>query len=53
MLQKRCLGSAQGVSKSELVRAGLHALVKMPNIELIKALDTLEKVKTGRPSSDD
>ena len=49
VLQKRCLGLAQGVSKSELVRAGLHALVKMPDTELVKTLGSLEKVKTGRP----
>ena len=49
-LQKRCLGLAQSVSKSELVRAGLHALVKMPDAELVKALGNLQKVKTGRPS---
>ena len=50
-LQKRCLGLAQGVSKSELVRAGLHALVKMSDTELTKTLGNLEKVKTGRPAS--
>ena len=50
-LQKRCLGLAQSVRKSELVRAGLHALVKMPDAELIKVLGSLEKIKTGRPTS--
>ena len=50
-LQKRCLGLVQSVSKSELVRAGLHALVKMPDAELIKTLGSLEKVKTGRPTN--
>ena len=49
-LQKRCLGLAQSVNKSELVRAGLHALAKMPDTELAKAIDSLEKVKTGRPA---
>ncbi len=49
-LQKRCLGLAQSVNKSELVRAGLHALVKMSDAELVKALGNLKKVKTGRPS---
>ena len=48
-LQTRCLGLAQGVTKSELVRAGLHALIKMSDTELVNALNTLEKVKTGRP----
>ncbi|MFG6095055.1 hypothetical protein SPB21_07385 [Leptothoe sp. ISB3NOV94-8A] len=51
VLQKRCLGLAQSISKSELVRAGLHTLVKMPDTELVKTLGSLEKVKTGRPSS--
>ena len=37
-LQKRCLGLAQSVSKSELVRAGLQTLVKMPDTELVKVL---------------
>ncbi|NEQ52900.1 MAG: hypothetical protein F6K11_22630 [Leptolyngbya sp. SIO3F4] len=49
-LQKRCLGLAQSVSKSELVRAGLQALVKMPDAELVKVLSSLEKIKTGRPT---
>lgn len=50
-LQNRCLGLAQSVSKSELVRAGLHALVKMPDALLVKTLGSLEKIKTGRPTS--
>lgn len=50
-LQKRCLGLAQSVSKSELVRAGLRALVRMSDTELVEVLGSLEKVKTGRPSS--
>ncbi|ESA36570.1 hypothetical protein N836_07285 [Leptolyngbya sp. Heron Island J] len=50
-LQQRCLGMAQSASKSQLVRAGLHALVKMPDAELVKVLDSLEQVKTGRPAS--
>lgn len=49
-LQKRCLGLAQSANKSELVRAGLHALVKMSDTELVKLLGRLEKVKTGRPA---
>ena len=50
-LQKRCLGLARNASKSELVRAGLHALIKMSDAELVKTLGVLEKVKTGRPSN--
>ena len=50
-LQKRCLKLARSINKSELVRAGLHALVKMPDTELVKLLSGLEKVKTGRPTN--
>ncbi|MDV3351307.1 hypothetical protein QGP82_21565 [Leptothoe sp. LEGE 181152] len=49
VLQKRYLGLTQSINKSEVIRVGLHALVKMPDTELIKAISTLKKVKTGRP----
>lgn len=50
-LKKRCLESAINVNKSELVRAGLHALNAMTESELAQIIESLEKVKTGRPTS--
>lgn len=37
-------------NKSELVRAGLHALNNMPDNQFLKALQAIEKIKTGRPA---
>lgn len=49
-LRQRCLDLAVGVTKSEVIRAGLHALNKMPDHELMDVLAGLTKVKTGRPA---
>jgi hypothetical protein len=40
------------VKKSELLRAGLRLLAKSNAIQFKRAVDTLEKIKTGRPKSD-
>ena len=45
----RCLKAGMSVTKSEIIRAGLHALGQMSETELKMLFDTLEKVKTGRP----
>ncbi|MFC7421538.1 hypothetical protein ACFQNF_16875 [Iodobacter arcticus] len=50
-LKQRCLDAGLAVKKSELLRAGLQALVAMPSDALIKQFDSLEKLKTGRPSA--
>ncbi|GFE71667.1 hypothetical protein [Chroococcus sp. FPU101] len=50
-LKKRCLLSAVNVTKSEVIRAGLHALHQLSDNELLSLIDSLAKVKTGRPSS--
>lgn len=47
--QKRALGLAMAVSKSEVVRAGLVALAAMDDKQLGDILAGLEKVPTGRP----
>ncbi|STQ90817.1 hypothetical protein [Iodobacter fluviatilis] len=49
-LKQRCLEAGLAVKKSELLRAGLQALVSMPDERLIKQFDSIEKLKTGRPS---
>lgn len=48
-LRQRCLENAVNVSKSELMRAGLHALIQMSDEELVQVTRSLKKVKTGRP----
>ncbi|HWS86430.1 MAG TPA: hypothetical protein VN282_05685 [Pyrinomonadaceae bacterium] len=49
-VQKRCLKRGVVVSKSEVVRAGFAALARMPDGELFELIETLVKVKTGRPT---
>ena len=46
-LQGRCLADGFIASKSELVRAGLHALARMRPQALRQAVDALEKLKPG------
>ncbi len=48
-LKARALGAAHPAKKSELLRAGLHALSAMDTPTLVAALSRLEPVKTGRP----
>ena len=50
-LKERCLQQAVSVSKSEIIRAGLHALESMSDPELLELIENLEKLKTGRPPS--
>jgi hypothetical protein len=49
-LQERCLGLAKNVTKSEVMRAGLHALEALSDEDLLSMMDGLVKVKAGRPS---
>ena len=46
-LQRRCLADGFIASKSELVRAGLHALARMRPQALRQAVKALEKLKPG------
>jgi hypothetical protein len=50
-IRQRCLASALNATKSEVIRAGLYALIEMPEEELIRLVSNLEKVKTGRPAA--
>ena len=50
VLKQRALGAGREIKKSELLRAGLNALNAMPDAELLKVLDNVERIKTGRPS---
>lgn len=47
-----CLKDGLHVKKSELLRAGLHALGKLSTAQLKAALSGLEKIETGRPRKD-
>lgn len=49
VLKKRALAFQRPAKKSELLRAGLHALVALDDKALKAALDALAAVKTGRP----
>lgn len=47
-LQGRCLAASVQASKSELVRAGLHALAALPPEALCEAVGTLKKYRPAR-----
>lgn len=48
-LKLKALGSKTVLKKSELLRAGLHALAKLDTKQLVALVATLAIVKTGRP----
>ena len=48
-LKDRAIGFKRPTRKSELLRAGLHALMALPDDGLQKALGQLTPLKTGRP----
>ena len=48
-LKSRYLSLAINVNKSEVIRAGLHALNQMSDPELVSVIESLIRVKTGRP----
>ncbi len=50
-LKKTCLAAGIHVKKGEILRAGLHLLSKLSLAELKQAVEQVEKVQTGRPSS--
>ncbi len=49
VLKVKGLGSKTVIKKSELLRAGLHALSRLDSSQLIALVATLAAVKTGRP----
>jgi len=51
-LKQVCLKAGLQVKKSELLRAGLHALSKLSATQLKLAIAQIEQVKTGRPKKD-
>lgn len=50
-IRGKCLKSAVSVTKSEVIRAGLHALLELSDRELLVIFDGLTKVKPGRPKA--
>lgn len=48
-LRVRALTLGQAVNKSEFVRAGLQALMSMPEQDFRQAIAQIEKIKPGRP----
>jgi hypothetical protein len=50
-LKERALGFKRPTKKSELLRAGLHALAALPDARLQAALDALQPLKPGRPKN--
>jgi hypothetical protein len=52
-LKDRALTFRRPTKKSELLRAGLHALAALPDAKLKLVLDGLVPLKTGRPKKDE
>ena len=50
VLKLRAATLGKPVKKSELLRAGIKALLAMPNAGFVLALEQVPAVKTGRPS---
>ena len=50
-LKQRALGFQRPAKKSELLRAGLHALATLSDKRLRAALDALQPLKPGRPKN--
>ena len=48
-LKQILLKTGMHVKKSELLRAGLHALGKLSALQLKQAMAKMEQIKTGRP----
>ncbi len=48
-IRDRCLDNRVTINKSEAIRAGLHALNKMSSEELLTVVNSITKIKTGRP----
>lgn len=51
-LKKKCLEAGVHVKKSELMRAGLLSLSKLTDASLLKAIEQVEVIKTGRPAKE-
>jgi len=50
-LRQECLIQSIPMNKGEIIRAGLHALNNMTPSELKETAQSVEKIKTGRPST--
>lgn len=50
LIRKRALNASVSITKSEVIRAGLLALQSMSEVELVEVINSLTKVKSGRPS---
>ncbi|MBY0578969.1 MAG: hypothetical protein K2P57_07985 [Burkholderiales bacterium] len=48
-LKKTCLSLGINAKKSEILRAGLHALAELDKEKLRELICRVEKIKTGRP----
>ena len=52
LLKTRSLVLQRATKKSELLRAGLHALAALSDKQLLTALNGLQPLKAGRPKAD-
>lgn len=48
-LREKCLKAGLSVTKGEILRAGLHALESLSAENLRQAVQSVEKIKPGRP----
>jgi hypothetical protein len=52
VLKEGLLGARRTTKKSELLRAGLHALAALPTDKLLATVNALLPLKSGRPKKD-
>ena len=52
-LKMRCMKAGVGVSKSELIRAGIILLSEIPSHELVNIVGRLDRLKVGRKPTKD
>ena len=50
LLKARAVKAGKPAKKSELLRAGIKALVALPDLAFVSALDAVPALKTGRPA---
>lgn len=49
VLKKRCISLGIAIKKSELLRAGIASLQRLPDTSLVQVVAAVESIKTGRP----
>ncbi len=49
-MKERCLAQGMAVKKSEILRASIRSFAALKDAALLRAIEKLEPIKTGRPA---